>query len=149
MSPSVPPALRRWSRTDGVLMAAVGLIAALRGWSYTTITTTPSLRSSHVMESWLPLNVWSVVWFAIAAVCFVGAVRYQGPIAAAGVGSVAGLHFLFGLSFLYGTLSGESARGWVSAISYIGIAVLIILAVVIGGARDRERKKPGGAAGAD
>ena len=128
--------LNRWLTTDGAGMAILGILAALRGLAYTPWATSDSIRSSHVMESWAPLWAWSLVWFIIAALCAYGAVRWRGRIAGVALGATVGIHFLFGASFLWGTISGDSPRGWVSALSYFGLAALAFWAFARGRRED-------------
>ena len=127
---------RRFASTDGAGLAILGTLATFRGLAYTPLATTASVRSSHVMESWMPLWAWSGVWLIIAAICVYGAFRWRGRVAGLALGMTVGLHFLFGASFLWGTISGESPRGWVSALSYLTIAALAVWAFARGRRED-------------
>lgn len=130
--------LRCFATTDGMGLLILGVASIGRGISYAPGVMEHSSRASHVAESWLPMDVWFVVWVAIGLLCIVSARFWRSKIAAAAVGLSVGIHFMWGASFLWGTLSGEMPRGYVSALSYIAICFLALWAFSRGRREDGE-----------
>ena len=77
----------------------------------------------------MPMPVWSVIWVAVGVLCLVGAVWSRRRIAALAVGLGVGLNMLWAGSFLAATITGDMARGWVSAVGYASVALLVVWAV--------------------
>lgn len=130
--------LRRFSTTDGMGLLIVGVASIARGVSYAPPVMPDGQLSSHVAETWLPMDAWSVVWMLAGALCIGAAFHWRSRLAALSVGLTVGLHTLFGASFLWGSLHGNMSRGWVSAISYFAVALLVLWAVGRGRREDGE-----------
>ena len=127
-----PPALRLknflLSDAPALIILGVGILA--RGLSYSPHVLGPAPRSGgHPAEAALPMPVWSVIWVAVGVLCLVGAVWSRRKIAALAVGLGVGLNMLWAGSFLAATITGDMARGWVSAVGYASVALLVVWAV--------------------
>ena len=127
-----PPALRiknfLLSDAPALIILGVGILA--RGLSYSPHVLGPAPRpGGHPAEAALPMPVWSVIWVAVGVLCLVGAVWSRRRIAALAVGLGIGLNMLWAGSFLVATITGDMPRGWVSAVGYASVALLVVWAV--------------------
>ena len=118
--------VRRFLRSDsmGLFILAVATIA--RGVSYLSPFLNPNRNPAHWLEGLMQPTLWAWVWIAggllALASCF--ASRLQ----PAALGITVGLHTAWALSFIGSTMTGDTSRGWVSAISYITILALSLWA---------------------
>lgn len=120
--------IRCWALTDGPLLVLVGLAVLARGVSY--LPSVYSGDSQHPAEGLIPLDWWAMVWVVIGVFSIVmGLLPSLQRANAVAVGLCVGLHLLWASSFLLASASGERPRGWVSAVSYGLIAVLMVWAV--------------------
>lgn len=122
-----------WSDAAGLVILAVAMIA--RGVSYTPVAVDTARAPAHTLEAWLPMGVWATVWIAVGGLCLLAVItrRSRRPIAAVAVGYAAGLHMLWGWSFTMASLSGSQPRGWVTALGYFTVALLVFWAFGRGG----------------
>lgn len=129
--------LRSFSTTDGMGMVILGAASVVRGVSYL-----PALRGSagnaHYAEAWLPMTAWAWVWIIVGTLAVAASARWSSPIAATAVGLSIGLHALWASSLILSAIIGEMGRGYVSAISYLAIALLALWAFARG-RRDDQR----------
>lgn len=132
----------RFVRSDamGLLILAVATIA--RGVSYLRPFVNPDRDPAHWLEGLLQPTLWAWVWIAggllALASCFID--RLQ----PAALGITVGLHTAWAFSFIGGTMTGDSPRAWVSAISYITILALSLWAFGRGQREEIAIKHPRG-----
>lgn len=132
----------RFIRSDamGLLILAVATIA--RGVSYLRPFVNPERDPAHWLEGLLQPTLWAWVWIAggllALASCFID--RLQ----PAALGITVGLHTAWAFSFIGGTMTGDTSRGWVSAISYITILALSLWAFGRGQREEIAIKHPRG-----
>ena len=120
--------LPRWLRTfrdDGTGLAILGALSVLRGVSYFGVN--PDRSPAHSLEALLPVTAWAWVWIVVGLVCL--AAVADNRLRSLAVGSAVGIHAAWAFSFIGATLFGVSARGWVSALNYIGISLIFLWAV--------------------
>ena len=130
--------LKRFTTSDGMGLLIIGILALLRGLSYAPWIIPAEARGSHVAETWLPMDAWSVLWTALGLLCVAASMFWASRAAAVAVGLSVALHSLFGFSFLWGTIHHDMDRGWVSALSYFAIALLTLWAMGRGRREDSE-----------
>ena len=115
---------RAWWRTISGGMWIIGMATLARGVSYLPALVNPDRSAVHFLENLLPPTAWAWVWLGAGALALVASVRHRLlPLA---LGGAVGLHALWALSFFSATFTGDSARGWVSAISYAAVAALAV-----------------------
>lgn len=118
--------VRRWALTDAPALVILGVGLILRGVSYI-----PSLvgesPSSHPAEEFFPIQVWGVIWIAAGLACLAATVWERAAPAAIGAG--VGLHAIWAMSFVADAIAEHSPRGWLPAVSYASVALLVIWAV--------------------
>ena len=115
---------RAWWRTISGGMWIIGVVTLARGVSYLPALVNPERSAVHFLENLLPPTAWAWVWLGAGALALVASVRHRLlPLA---LGGAVGLHALWALSFFSATFTGDSPRGWVSAISYAGITALAV-----------------------
>lgn len=120
----------RWLVSDAAGLLILGSISIARGVSYTPALVDPTRSPTHFMESVLNPPAWAVVWILMGALCLC-ATRVPKLVPPA-VGAVVGLHSMWALSFIFATILGDSTRGWVSSLGYIGIAAMALYAYARG-----------------
>lgn len=111
-------------KSDMTGMIILGLLTLARGVSYLPPLKNQNGTASHFLEGLFPPMVWGAIWILVGAACLVAAFLPRAMPAAFGAG--VGLHAAWAFSFLGETFVGDSSRGYVSAISYIGLALLAI-----------------------
>lgn len=115
---------RGWWRTISGGMWIIGMATLARGVSYLPLLVDPGRSAAHFLENLLPPTAWAWVWIAAGVVALAASVRHWLlPLA---LGGTVGLHTLWALSFIGATFTGDSTRGWVSAISYAAVAALAV-----------------------
>ncbi|KQB83900.1 hypothetical protein [Corynebacterium oculi] len=105
----------------GVLVLAVTVL--IRGVCYVP-SMIPEGHRIPALERFLPLWSWSGLWLiagALAVVCVVCGARRWLPVA---TGVLVALHTLWGAIYIAAWASGDSERGYVTALSYIAVALL-------------------------
>lgn len=108
--------------SDKAGLAVLGITALVRAVSYTPGVVDTSREPAHWLEGLLPAPAWSIVWLLIAAACMAAILAPRLlPIA---VGVTVAINMLWALSFIGIWVSGESARGYVSALGYFAVAFL-------------------------
>lgn len=115
--------LAAWKRSGWCGMAILGTAVLLRGLCYTA----PVIPEGHripPLEAILPLQLWTAVWLCagILTLIFAAAKRYMAPM----VGVCISLHVLWACLYLGAWLTGDSSRGYVTALSYLTIALLAL-----------------------
>lgn len=120
----------RWLVSDAAGLLILGSISIARGVSYVPPLVNPDREPSHYMEMLLSPPAWAVVWILMGLLCLC-ATRVPKLVPPA-VGVVVGLHSMWALSFIFATILGDSTRGWVSSLGYIGIAAMTLYAYARG-----------------
>lgn len=128
-APALPAArrFREWALTDGPGLAILGIGIILRGISYLPTHMGEDARASHPAEGFLTMGQWAVIWIAIGTLCMVATVWDRAAPAALGAG--VGLNILWGASFIADGVIDQSPRGWLPAVGYVSVALLILWAV--------------------
>lgn len=116
----------RWLVSDAAGLLALGSISIARGVSYTPALVDPTRSPTHFMESVLNPPVWAALWILMGLLCL--AATQVPKLVPPAVGAVVGLHSMWALSFIFATILGDSTRGWVSSLGYIGIAAMTLYA---------------------
>ena len=118
--------LRRWALTDAPALLILGAGLVLRGVSYLPHFGGDNL-SSHPAEGFFPIHVWGVIWIVVGLACLVATVWDRAAPAAIGAG--VGLHAIWAMSFVADSIIDNSPRGWIPAIGYASVALLVMWAV--------------------
>ena len=120
----------RWLVSDAAGLLILGSISIARGVSYTPALVDPTRSPTHFMESVLNPPAWAVVWILMGLLCIFA--TWVPKLVPPAVGTVVGLHSMWALSFIFATILGDSTRGWVSSLGYIGIATMTLYAYARG-----------------
>lgn len=103
-------------------LAILGTTAFVRAVSYAPFFVNASRNPAHWLEGLLPAPAWSIVWLLIAVACMAAIITPRLlPIA---VGMTVAINMMWALSFIGITITGESPRGYVSALGYFAVAFL-------------------------
>ena len=124
------PRWLRLFRDDRTGIAFLGGLSILRGVSYLPTHVDTSRSPAHFFEELAGPPVWAVVWITLGVLCL--AATAVGRLVPAAVGGTVGIHAAWALSFLGVWVTGQSARGWVSALGYAGVAFLFLWAFARG-----------------
>ena len=108
--------------SDKAGLAVLGVSALVRAVSYAPWFVNTDRTPAHWLEGLLSAPAWSIVWLFIAVACMAAIITPRLlPIA---VGLTVAINALWALSFLGITITGESPRGYVSALGYAAVAFL-------------------------
>lgn len=108
--------------SDQAGLAVLGVTAFVRAVSYAPFFVDTTRNPAHWLEGLLPAPAWSIVWLLIAVACMVAIITPRLlPIA---VGLTVAINSMWALSFIGITITGESPRGYVSALGYAAVAFL-------------------------
>lgn len=110
--------------SDASGLAALGTVSLIRAYSYLPWQVNTDREPAHWLEGLMPTTGWAVAWLIIGLAC-ITAIWWR-RIMPAAVGLIAGLNFAWFLSFLGLWVVGESSRGYVSALNYGLVFVLVI-----------------------
>ena len=106
--------------SDNAGLAILGTTALVRAVSYAPWFVNTDRTPAHWLEGLLPAPAWSVVWLLIAVACMAAIITPRLlPIA---VGLTVAINAMWALSFIGITITGESPRGYVSALGYAAVA---------------------------
>lgn len=137
---------RRTERQRAAVRVAVllttAIVSVLRGVYYLTRSeTTGSTSALTIVEWWLPLNAWGVVWVALGVSLILTAHRcVKASIIALSV--FVGLHVVWAGSYLGSWLVLDSPTSWISASNMAGTAALTaVLVYVLEHATDATRRR--------
>ena len=108
--------------SDNAGLAILGTTALVRAVSYAPWFVNTDRTPAHWLEGLLPAPAWAIVWLLIAAACMAAIIAPRLlPIA---VGLTVAINALWAISFIGIWISGESTRGYVSALGYFAVAFL-------------------------
>ena len=116
--------LKLFCLSDGVALLVLGLGILARGVSYTPHS--PKTPAGHPAEDALPMSVWAGIWIGVGLACIVAAWWAESLAAAVALGVGVGLNLLWAGSFIAATVSGDMPRGWVTAVGYISVSLLVM-----------------------
>lgn len=119
--------VRDWCLTNGPALIILGGGIIARGVSYIPGESGIPSPASHPAEMLLPIGWWAVIWITIGVVCLIAAAVPRVQPAAVGAG--VGLHSIWALSFLADSIAYGSPRGWIPAVGYASIALLVMWSV--------------------
>lgn len=122
---------RAFAMSDGVPLMILGLGIAARGLSYGPQG--PKGPVTHPAEAVLPMWEWGVIWVTVGFFCAVAALRPKTRVAAVALGMGVGLNLLWAGSFIAASIIGDMPRGWVTAVGYLSISLLVMWATWRGG----------------
>lgn len=121
---------QRWIqlfRDNRTGLTILSILALLRGISYLPFFTETDRKPAHFFEEIISVNVWAGVWIGIGVIGIIFALVNR--LVPSGFGLTVGIHAAWAMSFLLGTFFGENSRAWVSALGYIGVAVVTLWAL--------------------
>lgn len=127
---SVRPSARRvrdWALGIGPALIVLGVGALARGVSYTPLLMSETAQRAHPVEGTLPMDTWAWIWIAAGVAAMVAA--WWPRAAPVAVGAGVGLNLLWGGSFIADAITEGSVRGWLPAVGYISIALIVWWAV--------------------
>lgn len=112
-----------WLRSDwaGVLILAVTVL--IRGACYLP-SMIPSGHRIPALERWLPLWSWSGLWLIVGSLALACVLTRSRRWLSIITGLLVALHTLWGMIYLATWLSGDSERGYVTALNYLTIALV-------------------------
>ena len=122
--------LRFWEKashavtSDNAGLAILGATALVRAVSYAPWFVNTARDPAHWLEGLLPAPAWGVVWLFIAAACTAAIITPR--LLSMAVGMTVAINMMWALSFTALTFTGESPRGYVSALGYAAVALLTI-----------------------
>lgn len=120
--------LRDWCLGIGPALVILGVGAVARGITYLPPLLNPSAMSgSHPVEGTLSMEVWGWIWIIVGVAALVAA--FWGRIGPIAIGAGVGLNLLWGGSFIADAIADESPRGWLPAVGYLSVALLVWWAV--------------------
>lgn len=119
--------VRCWALSDGPALLILGVGLALRGWTYLPHMMGPRAAASHPAEGLLTMGQWAIVWLIVGVLCVITSVWARAAPVALGLG--VGLNLLWGASFIADAVTEHSARGWLPAVGYISVSLLVMWAV--------------------
>ena len=108
--------------SDKAGLAILGSAALVRAVSYAPWFVNTARDPAHWLEGLLPAPAWGVVWLVIAVACMAAIIAPR--LLPMAVGMTVAINALWALSFTALTFTGESPRGYVSALGYAAVALL-------------------------
>ena len=108
--------------SDRAGLAVLGVTAFVRAVSYAPFFVNTSRNPAHWLEGLLPAPAWSIVWLLIAVACIAAIITPR--LLPMAVGMTVAINTMWALSFIGITITGESTRGYVSALGYAAVAFL-------------------------
>lgn len=119
--------VRDWALTIGPALMILGLGGVARGVTYLPILMDDHAAKSHPVEGTLTMHTWAWIWIIAGLAALIAAWWEKAAPLAVGVG--VGLNIVWGASFITDAIIRHSARGWLPAVGYISIALLVLWAV--------------------
>lgn len=122
--------VRQWAMTDSFAILVLGVGIIFRGVSYLPfVLGSPPPPGSHPAEASLPMPWWGAIWVSVGVVCLASALTRSRLIDLIALCAGVMLNAGWGMSFIVASAEGFSPRGWVSAIGYFSVVVLVVWAV--------------------
>lgn len=109
-------------RSDRAVLTVLGLFAILTAWFYTPAAAA-SAAGMPVVEHYLPLPVWSAVWAVAGFIMLASVITGRGRVVA--VATASAVPLMWAAIYTWGWLLGESPRGYVTATTFLVIALLV------------------------
>ena len=119
---------RIWGKASRVVtsdqagLAVLGVTALVRAVSYAPFSVDTTRNPAHWLEGLLPAPAWSIVWLIIAVACMAAIITPR--LLPMAVGMTVAINAMWAISFIGITITGESPRGYVSALGYFAVAFL-------------------------
>lgn len=104
-------------------LALVDLLFALALCEPGPVADQPS--GIRFLASVLPLEAWSGLWLVVGVICLAGAFVHRLDRFAFAAATM--IKTLWGGVYLLGWIAGEISRGWVNAVVWLGLAVLVMI----------------------
>lgn len=120
--------IRAFCLSDGMPLMVLGLGIVARGLSYG-----PKGPVTHPAEAALPMGVWGVIWVTVGVACIGTSLWAESCAAAVALGVGVGLNLLWAGSFIAASVMGDMPRGWVTAVGYLSISMLVMWSTWRGG----------------
>ena len=108
--------------SDQAGLAVLGVTALVRAVSYAPFSVDTTRNPAHWLEGLLPAPAWSIVWLIIAVACMAAIITPR--LLPMAVGMTVAINAMWAISFIGITITGESPRGYVSALGYFAVAFL-------------------------
>lgn len=122
--------LRSFLMSDAPALIILGIGTMSLGLLYSPhVFGRPPRSGGHPAEAALSMPTWSIIWVSVGALCLIAAVWSRRKIAALAVGLGVGLNMLWAGSFVAATITGDMDSGWVIAVGYASVSLLVIWAV--------------------
>lgn len=128
--------LRSWGLTDGPLLLIIGGEVITRGVSYAGLS-----GGSHPAESALPMDAWAVIWIIVGIWCLVTAPKPHLLPAQLALSAGVGLNVLWAGSFLAASFFTDQSRGWVTAVGYAALSLVVMWSIWRGRRAHGEPRK--------
>lgn len=110
----------------GAVLAYLALVDLLYALSLCAPAPEPERPSGvRFLAEVLPLGVWGVIWLLVGAVCLVGAFAHRIDRIAFAAATM--IKTLWGGVYLLGWIVGEIDRGWVNAVVWLSLAMLVMI----------------------
>lgn len=127
LPPRLQPAacrVRNWCLGIGPALIVLGVGAIARGVTYLPPILSPdSMDRAHPVEGTLSMEVWGWVWIIMGFSALIAASWPK--LAPPAVGLGVGLNILWGASFIADAIARDAPRGWLPAIGYLSVAMLV------------------------
>ena len=111
-----------WPSPRGWGLVTMGAIGAARAWSYLEPGLSEPPGQLAYVGALIPISVYAMLWLLAGLACVHALVAPR--VMPWAIGAFVGMHLLWALSFLASWALLGVSRAWVSAISYLGLAVL-------------------------
>lgn len=105
-----------WFRSDRRVLLVLGIFAAALGAFYLPMCV-PASAHMPTLEKWVPLWLWAAAWIADSALLLFSAITDRARPTAVAMGSA--MPLLWAAIYLGGWLTGDNARGYVTALSFL------------------------------
>lgn len=119
--------VKKWALTDGPILVMLGVGVFLRGLSYTDLF--PPLGDRHPAETFLPIDVWGIIWSIVGVLCLAGAWRPYSRLAKWALTLAVSLMTLWGFSYVGDSIADHDGRRWVQALNFLALAGIAMWAV--------------------
>lgn len=127
--------MRYHPRLRAATLLTGSVLAGTRGAAY--LVSPPNTGLTTFVDQAVPLQVWGVLWIAVALIILGGFL--SGAVARVGLSFGAALWAVWGTSYMWATIVGDSSRGWVTgSLMLCAAGTMWILAALIEASRSRS-----------